>query len=146
MSEGFLSRRQTADSQLFTQARRLPSMPLPEAIPPPHLRNTMGATPRRHLNSNEIAERRRRRRNQQEQQNNSPRVAPIPLHLLQQSQESPQSLLSPRQIMCVGNYDLGRTIGKGQFGKVKVATHVLTGEKVRIIAIPYSIHRERKFI
>lgn len=36
----------------------------------------------------------------------------------------------PIQIRCVGNYDLGRTIGKGQFGKVKLATHVLTGETV----------------
>ena len=37
---------------------------------------------------------------------------------------------SPRAIQCVGNYDLGKTIGKGQFGKVKVARHVLTGEQV----------------
>lgn len=33
---------------------------------------------------------------------------------------------------CVGNYDLGKTIGNGKFGKVKIGTHVLTGEKVAI--------------
>jgi len=43
--------------------------------------------------------------------------------------------LSPTQalrIRCVGNYDLGRTLGKGQFGKVKLATHILTGATVAI--------------
>ena len=29
-------------------------------------------------------------------------------------------------------YDLGKTIGEGTFGKVKVANHILTGEKVAI--------------
>jgi hypothetical protein len=33
-------------------------------------------------------------------------------------------------IRCVGNYDIGKTLGKGRFGKVKIATHVLTGEIV----------------
>ena len=35
-----------------------------------------------------------------------------------------------QSIQCVGNYDLGKTLGHGQFGKVKLAEHVLTGEKV----------------
>ena len=35
-------------------------------------------------------------------------------------------------IQCVGNYDLGKTIGQGQFGKVKLARHALTGEVVAI--------------
>lgn len=47
---------------------------------------------------------------------------------------SPQGGNSPqppgRRVKVIGNYDLGRTIGKGQFGKVKIARHVLTGEKV----------------
>ena len=30
----------------------------------------------------------------------------------------------------LGNYILGKTIGEGTFGKVKIGTHKLTGEKV----------------
>ena len=29
-----------------------------------------------------------------------------------------------------GHYILGKTIGEGTFGKVKLGTHILTGEKV----------------
>lgn len=32
----------------------------------------------------------------------------------------------------IGHYILGRTIGEGTFGKVKLGTHILTGEKVAI--------------
>ena len=32
----------------------------------------------------------------------------------------------------MGHYKLGRDLGKGTFGKVKVGTHSLTGEKVAI--------------
>jgi len=32
----------------------------------------------------------------------------------------------------IGYYLLGKTIGEGTFGKVKLATHTLTGEKVAI--------------
>jgi len=32
----------------------------------------------------------------------------------------------------IGQYILGRTLGEGTFGKVRVATHILTGEKVAI--------------
>ena len=32
----------------------------------------------------------------------------------------------------IGAYMLGKTIGEGTFGKVKMATHTLTGEKVAI--------------
>ena len=45
------------------------------------------------------------------------------------TQQNSQQLIQKR-IQCVGNYDLGRTIGSGQFGKVKLAEHVLTREKV----------------
>ena len=30
----------------------------------------------------------------------------------------------------LGNYKLGKTIGEGTFGKVKLGTHKMTGEKV----------------
>jgi len=49
-----------------------------------------------------------------------------PLH------SSQSATFSPRQVQCVGNYDLGKTIGRGRFGKVKMATHVLTGHNVAV--------------
>jgi MAP/microtubule affinity-regulating kinase len=46
---------------------------------------------------------------------------------------SPRSSLPQhRRIQCIGHYDLDKTIGQGQFGKVKLATHVLTGERVAV--------------
>ena len=33
---------------------------------------------------------------------------------------------------CIGQYNIGRTIGKGTFGKVKLGTHILTEEKVAV--------------
>lgn len=39
-----------------------------------------------------------------------------------------QALADKRQI--VGQYMLGKTIGEGTFGKVKLAAHMPTGEKV----------------
>ena len=32
----------------------------------------------------------------------------------------------------VGNYKIEKTIGQGTFGKVKLASHLLTGEKVAV--------------
>jgi serine/threonine protein kinase len=32
----------------------------------------------------------------------------------------------------VGHYILGKSLGQGTFGKVKLGTHILTGEKVTI--------------
>jgi serine/threonine protein kinase len=32
----------------------------------------------------------------------------------------------------VGHYILGKSLGQGTFGKVKLGTHILTGEKVFI--------------
>jgi 5'-AMP-activated protein kinase catalytic alpha subunit len=32
----------------------------------------------------------------------------------------------------VGNYKIGKDLGKGTFGKVKVGTHLMSGEKVAI--------------
>lgn len=34
--------------------------------------------------------------------------------------------------MSLRNYKLGKTLGHGSFGKVKIAEHVLTGHKVAI--------------
>jgi len=46
------------------------------------------------------------------------------------SQTNPDAAKPKRQI--VGQYMIGRTIGEGTFGKVKLAVHIPTGEKVAI--------------
>ena len=38
--------------------------------------------------------------------------------------------LTTKQKKTIGNYILGKTLGKGSFGKVKLGTHIITGEKV----------------
>jgi len=35
----------------------------------------------------------------------------------------------------IGQYILGKALGEGTFGKVKLGTHILTGEKVLLIII-----------
>ncbi|KAF0498698.1 Pkinase-domain-containing protein [Gigaspora margarita] len=50
-------------------------------------------------------------------------------------------VLSTQDIKSVGNYILENTIGEGTYGKVKLATHKLTGQKVAIKIIP-KIHAE----
>lgn len=42
-----------------------------------------------------------------------------------------------RQI--VGQYMIGKTIGEGTFGKVKLAIHIPTGEKVCMCHVFYTI-------
>jgi len=37
----------------------------------------------------------------------------------------------------IGHYIIGKNIGEGTFGKVKLGTHILTGEKVRISNIEH---------
>ena len=70
----------------------------------------------------------------------SPRESNSPINIPNRLLDTNDGILSPRrQIMCVGNYDLGRTIGSGQFGKVKIATHVITGETVSFL-ISYYLH------
>lgn len=39
---------------------------------------------------------------------------------------------APASSKKIGSYVLGKTIGEGTFGKVKMATHLLTGERVAI--------------
>ena len=39
----------------------------------------------------------------------------------------------------IGHYILGRSIGEGTFGKVKLGTHIFTGEKVAIKILEKSI-------
>jgi hypothetical protein len=35
----------------------------------------------------------------------------------------------------VGHYIMGKSIGEGTFGKVKLGTHILTGERVRKLTL-----------
>ncbi|KAL0858938.1 hypothetical protein ABMA27_011362 [Loxostege sticticalis] len=42
------------------------------------------------------------------------------------------------QLVCVGNYELEKTIGTGNFAVVKLATHVITKTKVAIKIIDKS--------
>ncbi len=44
----------------------------------------------------------------------------------------------------VGHYILGKTLGEGTFGKVKLGTHILTGEKVLFKGIIQIIRLQSK--
>lgn len=46
------------------------------------------------------------------------------------SAQAPDAAKQKRQI--VGQYMIGKTIGEGTFGKVKLAVHIPTGEKVSV--------------
>eukprot|EP00826_Nyctotherus_ovalis_P049724 TRINITY_DN6028_c0_g1_i8.p1 TRINITY_DN6028_c0_g1~~TRINITY_DN6028_c0_g1_i8.p1 ORF type:complete len:580 (+),score=128.01 TRINITY_DN6028_c0_g1_i8:153-1892(+) len=46
--------------------------------------------------------------------------------------EATKSVQISQRHKSLGHYVLGKTIGEGTFGKVKVGTHVLTGEKVAV--------------
>lgn len=48
-----------------------------------------------------------------------------------QHARSPQQQLKKGERL-IGDYVLGKSIGEGTFGKVKVGTHRPTGEKVRL--------------
>lgn len=48
------------------------------------------------------------------------------------SQPAPgNDLAAKKKSRSIGYYVIGKTIGEGTFGKVKLGTHFLTGEKVR---------------
>eukprot|EP00347_Sterkiella_histriomuscorum_P021476 403333846 len=49
-----------------------------------------------------------------------------------QNGSNQQSSNQEKKPLTIGNYTLGRDLGKGTFGKVKVGTHILTGEKVAV--------------
>jgi 5'-AMP-activated protein kinase catalytic alpha subunit len=49
-----------------------------------------------------------------------------------QSKASSSSNNQRPKLKSIGNYILGKTLGEGTFGKVKMGTHILTGEKVAI--------------
>jgi hypothetical protein len=42
-----------------------------------------------------------------------------------------QTSKKQEQTKSIGHYILGKSIGEGTFGKVKLGSHILTGEKVR---------------
>ena len=44
-----------------------------------------------------------------------------------------QTSKKQEQTKSIGHYILGKSIGEGTFGKVKLGSHILTGEKVRSI-------------
>lgn len=46
----------------------------------------------------------------------------------------------PEKRQIVGQYMLGKTIGEGTFGKVKLAVHIPTGEKVYEINKIYKLY------
>ena len=48
---------------------------------------------------------------------------------MDETSKSPTSASNKKSI---GQYILGKTLGEGTFGKVRIATHVLTGEKVAV--------------
>ncbi|CAI2176687.1 15839_t:CDS:10 [Funneliformis geosporum] len=56
-------------------------------------------------------------------------------------QELLKELSTTTNIQSVGNYVLEKTLGEGSYGKVKLATHKLTGRQVAIKIIP-KIHAE----
>lgn len=58
----------------------------------------------------------------------------------------PQFMSADLKVKRVSNYIIDKNLGKGTFGDVKLATHVLTGEKVAIkILEKAKISREEDF-
>lgn len=52
------------------------------------------------------------------------------------SQAAPaHEAVTKKKSRSIGHYIIGKNIGEGTFGKVKLGTHILTGEKVRIIIL-----------
>lgn len=60
-------------------------------------------------------------------------VAPPPSHNIPTSPPTHSSkLASPKIPKSIGLYKLGRTLGEGTYGKVKLGTHIYTGQEVAI--------------
>ncbi|KAJ3249947.1 hypothetical protein HDU77_007261 [Chytriomyces hyalinus] len=62
--------------------------------------------------------------------NNMRRSSKQPSNSRQTETEQLAKILASSAVNIVGNYVLGRTLGEGSFGKVKLATHTLTGQEV----------------
>ena len=50
----------------------------------------------------------------------------------QSNSPEPPKLFSMKPRVKIGQFELGKTLGQGTFGKVKLAFHIPTKEKVRI--------------
>ncbi|KAF7722985.1 serine/threonine-protein kinase KIN2 [Apophysomyces ossiformis] len=59
---------------------------------------------------------------------------PVPSVVRKQLQED--NNVSNPQLEVISNYTLGRSLGKGSMGKVKLGTHNVTGEKVAVKIVP----------
>ncbi|KAJ3223955.1 hypothetical protein HDU81_008823 [Chytriomyces hyalinus] len=64
--------------------------------------------------------------------NNMRRSSKQPSNSRQTETEQLAKILASSTVNIVGNYVLGRTLGEGSFGKVKLATHTLTGQEVAV--------------
>ncbi|KAI8822789.1 kinase-like domain-containing protein [Chytriomyces cf. hyalinus JEL632] len=64
--------------------------------------------------------------------NNMRRSSKQPSNSRQTETEQLAKILASNTVNIVGNYVLGRTLGEGSFGKVKLATHTLTGQEVAV--------------
>ncbi len=51
---------------------------------------------------------------------------------------------TPQGSSSVGHYILGKTLGEGTFGKVRLGTHILTGEKVAVKVLEKSKIKDKK--
>ncbi len=58
---------------------------------------------------------------------------------LSNTKKSEKEVKEGKEECILGNYILGKTIGEGTFGKVKIGTHKLTGEKVNHNNLNFSI-------
>ena len=61
----------------------------------------------------------------------------------QGGQGQQQAYIPPSQDT-IGHYVLGKTLGEGTFGKVKLGTHILTGEKVAVKVLEKSRIKDKK--
>lgn len=54
-----------------------------------------------------------------------------------QNRGKKQTQKKHEQTKSIGHYIIGKSIGEGTFGKVKLGSHILTGEKV--ISLTYNL-------
>lgn len=51
---------------------------------------------------------------------------------------------APTPQQSLGHFILGKTLGEGTFGKVRLGTHILTGEKVAVKVLEKSKIKDKK--